>query len=39
MGQRVQAHLKTLANDPPVQGGKSFDRSNAVEEVLRKGNQ
>ncbi len=39
MGQLVQAHLKTLIDYPPVQGGKSFDMSNAVEQVLQKGNQ
>lgn len=39
MGQLVQAHLKTLIDYPPVQGGKSFDMSNAVSEVLSKGNQ
>ncbi len=37
MSQRIQAHLKTLADYPPVQRGNSFDMSNAVEQVLRKG--
>jgi hypothetical protein len=32
----MQAHLKTLADYPPVQGGKSFDMSNIVEEFIDK---
>ncbi len=37
MGERMQAHLKTLAEYPPVQGSKSFDMSNVVEEFMKKG--
>jgi len=36
MGQLMAAHLKTLAEYPPVQGGKSFDMSNVVEEFINK---
>ncbi len=36
MGQLMQAHLKSLADYPPVQGGKSFDMSNVVEEFINK---
>jgi arylsulfatase len=32
-------HLKTLAQHPPVQGGKTFDMSNVVEEFINKGKQ
>ena len=39
MGERMNAHLKTLADYPPVQGSKSFDMSNVVEEFLNKGRQ
>jgi arylsulfatase A-like enzyme len=35
----VQAHLKTLAQYPPVQGGASFDMSNVVEDFLRRSRQ
>jgi hypothetical protein len=31
----VEAHLKTLAEYPPVQGGTSFDMSNIVQDFLR----
>ncbi len=31
----LKAHLMTLAKYPPVQGGSSFDMSNAVEDFLR----
>ena len=34
MGQLMNAHLKTLADYPPVQGGNSFDMSNIVEEFI-----
>lgn len=37
MGELVGAHLQTLIDYPPVQGGKSFDMSNAVQETLKKG--
>jgi len=36
MGQLMQAHLKSLADHPPVQGGKSFDMSNVVAEFIDK---
>lgn len=36
MGQLMNAHLKTLADYPPVQGGKSFDMSNVVQEFINK---
>ena len=35
MSELVQAHLKTLVEYPPVQGGASFDMSNVVQELLR----
>jgi arylsulfatase A-like enzyme len=39
MGEIVAAHLKTLAEYPPVQGGKTFDMSNAVDDFLKKGHE
>jgi arylsulfatase len=39
MGEIMAAHLQTLAEYPPVQGGKSFDMSNVVEEFIKKGQQ
>lgn len=39
MGELMQAHLKTLAEYPPVQGSKSFDMSNVVEEFIKKAKQ
>jgi len=39
MGELMQAHLKTLADYPPVQGGASFDMSNVVEEFIDKAKQ
>jgi arylsulfatase A-like enzyme len=39
MGELMQNHLKTLAAYPPVQGSKSFDMSNVVEEFMKKGQQ
>jgi arylsulfatase len=35
MGELIGAHLKTLAEYPPVQTAKSFDRSNLVQDFLR----
>jgi len=35
MGQ----HLETLAKYPPVQGGKSFDMSNVVQEFVNRARQ
>ena len=37
MGRLMAAHLQSLAEYPPVQGGKSFDMSNVVEEFVKKG--
>jgi hypothetical protein len=39
MGELMNAHLKTLGEYPPVQGGKSFDMSNAVQEFVKKAKQ
>jgi hypothetical protein len=39
MGELMAAHLKSLADYPPVQGGKSFDMSNVVEEFVNKARQ
>ena len=39
MGRMMNAHLKTLAEFPPVQGGNTFDMSNAVEEFIKKARQ
>jgi len=39
MGELMQAHLKTLADYPPVQGGASFDMSNVVQEFIQKSRQ
>jgi arylsulfatase A-like enzyme len=37
MGRLMAAHLQSLAEYPPVQGGKSFDMSNVVEQFINKG--
>jgi len=37
MGELMARHLATLAEYPPVQGGKSFDMSNVVEDFIKKG--
>jgi arylsulfatase len=34
MGELMQAHLKTLAEYPPVQGGETFGLSNRVQEFI-----
>jgi hypothetical protein len=39
MGELMNQHLQTLVEYPPVQGGKSFDMSNAVEEFVKKAKQ
>jgi len=39
MTELVEAHLKTLAEYPPVQGGTSFDMSNIVQDFLRRSKQ
>jgi len=39
MGELMAQHLKSLADYPPVQGGKSFDMSNVVEEFIQKSRQ
>ncbi len=36
MGEMMAEHLKTLAQYP-VQGSKSFDMSNVVEDFVKKG--
>jgi len=36
MGEVIRRHLMTLQSYPPVQGGKSFDMSNLVEQFLEK---
>ena len=36
MGQLMAEHLESLREYPPVQGGKSFDMSNIVEEFTKK---
>ena len=38
LGEIMNAHLKTLIDYPPVQGGNSFDMSNIVQETLSRGN-
>jgi hypothetical protein len=37
IGEIMKEHLKTLAEFPPVQGGKSFDMSNVVEQFMSRG--
>jgi hypothetical protein len=37
MGELMNEHLKTLAEYPPVQGGKTFDMSNVVEQFMKRG--
>lgn len=39
MGVLMKEHLQTLADYPPVQGGKSFDMSNAVKDFMDKASQ
>jgi hypothetical protein len=39
MGELMSAHLKSLADYPPVQGGKSVDMSNVVQEFINKARQ
>jgi arylsulfatase len=39
MGERMNERLKTLAEYPPVQGSKSLDMSNVVEEFNNKSKQ
>jgi arylsulfatase len=39
MSELMEAHLRTLAEYPPVQGGTSFDLSNVVQEFLRRSKQ
>lgn len=39
MRELMGAHLKTLMEYPPVQGGTSFDMSNVVKQALGKGRQ
>jgi len=37
MGTLMAEHLESLAKYPPVQGGKSFDMSNVVEQFINRG--
>ena len=39
IGQLMNQHLQTLAEYPPVQGGKTFDMSNIVQEFINKSKQ
>ena len=39
MGELMATHLQSLAEYPPVQGGKSFDMSNVVQEFINKARQ
>ena len=39
MGELMGKHLMTLGEYPPVQGGKSFDMSNVVQEFINKAKQ
>lgn len=39
MSEQMKFHIKTLVDYPPVQGGKSFDMSNVIEQVMSKGQQ
>lgn len=39
MGELMNNHLQSLAEYPPVQGGKSFDMSNVVEQFIKKGHE
>jgi len=39
MGELMAQHLETMQKYPPVQGGKSFDMSNIVEEFIEKARQ
>jgi arylsulfatase len=34
MGRLMREHLQSLAEYPPVQGGKSFDMSNVIEQFI-----
>jgi hypothetical protein len=35
----MAAHLQTLKDYPPVQGGKSFDMSNVIQEFINNARQ
>jgi len=35
MGEKINAHIKTLMDFPPVQGSKSFDMSNIMESIKK----
>jgi arylsulfatase A-like enzyme len=37
MGSLMREHLMSLAEYPPVQGGKSFDMSNVIEQFINRG--
>jgi arylsulfatase len=38
MGEQINAHIKTLLDNPPVQGSNSFDMSNIMD-VIKKGHE
>jgi arylsulfatase len=35
MGEKINAHIKTLIDYPPGQGSKSFDMSNIMESIKK----
>lgn len=37
MSKLMAEHVKSLVDHPPVQGGKSFDMSNVIEQFMRRG--
>lgn len=39
IGKLMEEHLQTLAEYPPVQGGKSFDMSRVVEQFMNQGHE
>ena len=39
IGELMNAHLKTLADFPPVQGGQAFDMSSIVQEFIGRAKQ
>ena len=38
MGEKINGHIKTLLDYPPVQGSNSFDMSNIMD-VINKGHE
>jgi len=39
MGELMNSHVKSLAGYPLVQGGKTFDMPNVVDDFIKKGRQ